>query len=150
FFLQPYPARATGRGEILEPVHLTHLPWAVLIHPGFSSPTATAYAAYATNPRPGTEGAPLLLRTVQGGTLEIRPRNDLEPAVEGKFLWIPSARQWLEKQNGILAARMSGSGSTVFGLFSTEAEASEGADKGRKFFGPEAWIQVTRLLGGDE
>ena len=150
FFLQPYAARATGRGEILQPVHLTHLPWAVLLHPGFASPTALAYARYAQNPQAGSEGPILRLQSLDGQDYEIRPRNDLEPAVEGKFLWISSAREWLEKQPAVLAARMSGSGSTVFGLFSTKEEAQQVADRAHEFFGEETWIQVTRLLGGHE
>jgi len=150
FFLQPYPARATGRGEILQPVHLRHLPWAVLLHPGFASPTALAYARYAQNPQTGSEGSILRLQSLDGENYEIRPRNDLEPAVEGKFLWISSAREWLDKQPAVLAARMSGSGSTVFGLFSTKEEAESVAKEAREFFGTETWIQVSRLLSGHE
>ena len=150
FFLQPYSARATGRGEILQPVHLTHLPWAVLLHPGFASPTALAYARYAENPQAGSEGPILHLQSLEGQDYEIRPRNDLEPAVERKFLWISSAREWLAKQPAVLAARMSGSGSTVFGLFSRKEEAENAAQQAREFFGIDTWIQVSRLLGGHE
>ena len=150
FFLQPYAARATGRGEILQPIHLTHLPWAVLLHPGFASPTALAYSLYAENPQAGSEGPPLILKTLEGNTHEIRPRNDLEPAVERKFIWIASAREWLGRQSGVLAARMSGSGSTVYGLFSTEKEARQVTGKAEEFFGTETWIRTARLLGGDE
>ena len=150
FFLQPYAARGTGRGEILKPVHLVHLPWAVLIHPGFASPTASAYSAYAKNPVAGTEGPALFLTTKDGSELKIIPRNDLENAVESKFLWIESTRRWMETQKSVLASRMSGSGSTVFGLFPTQEDAEKTADHGRKFFGSSAWIQVARLLGGPE
>jgi len=150
FFLQPYAARGTGRGEILEPIHLIHLPWAVLLHPGFASPTASAYAAYAKNPVPGAEGPALSLTTKNGSQLKIIPRNDLENAVESKFLWIESARRWMEARKNVLASRMSGSGSTVFGLFPNKEEAEKSADHGRKFFGSQAWIQVARLLGGPE
>ena len=150
FFLQPYAARATGRGEILQPIHLSHLPWAVLLHPGFLSPTGLAYTLYAENPKVGTEGPPLILKTLEGKTHEIRPRNDLEPAVERKFIWIASAREWLEQQSGVLTARMSGSGSTVYGLFSTEKEARQVTEKAGEFFGTETWIRTARLLGGHE
>ena len=150
FFLQPYAARGTGRGEILKPIHLIHLPWAVLIHPGFASPTASAYAAYAKNPVPGTEGHALFLTTNDGSQLKILPRNDLENAVESKFLWIESARRWMGTQKNVLASRMSGSGSTVFGLFPTQDDAEKTAKDGRGFFGSSAWIHVARLLGGPE
>lgn len=150
FFLQPYAARGTGRGEILEPIHLIHLPWAVLVHPGFASPTASAYAAYAKNPVAGMEGPALSLTTKDGSELKIRPRNDLENAVESKFLWIESARRWMGHQENVLASRMSGSGSTVFGLFPNQEDAEKTAEFGRTFFGESAWIQVARLLGGPE
>lgn len=150
FFLQPDPARGTGRGEILEPVPLRNLPWAVLIHPGFGSPTAEAYQRYAAHRQPGEEGRPLPLDLSPGQRMEIVPRNDLEPAVEQKYLWIRAARQWLGRQPGVLAARMSGSGSTVFGLWWAEKEATDVAAKARSYFGPETWIRTTRLLGAGE
>lgn len=150
FFLQPDPARGTGRGEILEKIPLTQLPWAVLIHPGFGSPTAEAYRKYASRPRAAPEGPLLELRLVSGVPYKLRPRNDLEPAVEGKFLWIRAARTWLGQQKGVLAARMSGSGSTVFGLFPGESEAMDVAGRAADFFGPEAWIRPTPLLGSGD
>lgn len=150
FFLQPNPARGTGRGEILEPILLKQMPWAVLIHPGFGSPTAEAYQRYALDRRPGEEGSPLSLKLTSGKSHEIRPRNDLEPAVEHKFLWIRSARNWLSRQEGVLAARMSGSGSTVFGLWASEIEAKRSAIRARDYFGTTSWIRITRLLGAGE
>jgi len=150
FFLQPHSARATGRGEILEPVPLRDLPWALLIHPGFPSPTAQAYADYAKQPGAGREGPPLLLTQRDGSELELRPRNDLERPVEGKFLWIRSARGWLEKQPGVLAARMSGSGSTVFALWKSEGEAKKAMIPAREYFGNNAWLQTAQLICGGE
>ena len=150
FFLQPYAARATGRGEIIQPVHLKDLPWAILIHPGFPSPTAAAYAAYAKSPIPCSEGPPLHLTQGDGSKLILYPRNDLEGPVENKFIWIRSAREWLQKQSGSLAARMSGSGSTVFGLFHTQNEADRVVDLAKIYFGNEAWIQSARLMSGGD
>ena len=149
FFLQPSPARGTGRGEILEPIPLTRLPWAVLIHPGFGSPTAEAYARYAAHRQPGEEGAPTLLQLTSGKHYQLRPRNDLEPAVEQKYFWIRAARSWLGRQKGVLVARMSGSGSTVFGLWASAAEAEAVAHRARDYFGALPWIRATRLLGVD-
>jgi 4-diphosphocytidyl-2-C-methyl-D-erythritol kinase len=150
FFLQPYAARATGRGEIIQPVHLKDLPWAVLIHPGFPSPTSAAYAAYAKTPIPCPEGSPLNLIQGDGSKLTLYPRNDLEGPVEQKFIWIRSAREWLQKQSGVLSARMSGSGSTVFGLFHTQIEADRVVSLAKKYFGCEAWIQSARLMSGSD
>ena len=150
FFLQPHAARATGRGEILEPVPLRDLPWALLIHPGFPSPTAQAYTDYAKQPGPGREGPPLILIQCDGLKLTLHPRNDLECPVESKFVWIRSAREWLEKQPGVLAARMSGSGSTVFALWKSEGEAKKATTPAREYFGNDAWLQVAQLICGSE
>ena len=148
FFLQPHAARGTGRGEILEPIPLRNLPWALLIHPGFGSPTAAAYSTYAKNPCPGAKGPVLTLERNDGTTLEVIPQNDLEPPVEERFPWIASCRQWMESQPGVIAARMSGSGSTVFGLFKDDLSAQCAAKNARDYFGPETWIQPARLLSG--
>jgi len=148
FFLQPHATRGTGRGEILEPIPLRDLPWSVLVHPGFGSPTASAYAAYARDPRPGPQGPPLELTKTDGSSMVLIPQNDLEPAVETRFLWIAAAREWMAAQPGNMAARMSGSGSTVFGLFSSPSQAETVAGKARDFFGSNCWIQVARLLSG--
>ena len=150
FFLQPHAARATGRGEILEPVPLQHLPWALLIHPGFPSPTAQAYTNYSNQPGPGNEGRPLLLTQMNGSALTIHPRNDLERAVESRFLWIRAAREWLQIQPNVLAARMSGSGSTVFAILNSEVEAVRVAEAARTHFGNEAWMKVAQLISGLE
>jgi len=150
FFLQSSPARGTGRGEVLESIPLQSLPWAVLIHPGFGSSTAEAYRRYAANRRPGEEGRSIPLTLPSGKTYELKPRNDLEPAVEEKFLWIRAARHWLAQQPGVLAARMSGSGSTVFGLWAKESEAKAVAERAKSYFGSVAWIRPTRLLGAGE
>ena len=148
FFLQPYAARGTGRGEILQPIPLRNLPWAVLLHPGFGSPTADAYASYALDPQPGPRGPVFNLDRVDGPSLEIVPQNDLEPAVEKKFLWIQVARRWMEKQPGARVARMSGSGSTVFGLFRNKQEAESAREKALQYFGTKCWLQVAQLLSG--
>lgn len=150
FFLQSSPARGTGRGEVLEPVPLKSLPWAILIHPGFASPTAEAYQRFAANRRLGEEGPRVNLTLTSGENYELRPRNDLEPAVEEKFLWIRTVRTWLSRQPGVLVARMSGSGSTVFGLFQSERDVRAAEKAARQYLGAQAWIRPTRLLGADE
>ena len=149
FFLQPLAARGTGRGEILDPIPLKNLPWALLLHPGFSSPTSGAYVAYAQDPQSAPPGAPISLERTDGSILRILPQNDLEPPVEKKFPWIASARTWMEGQSGVLAARMSGSGSTVFGLFADSSHALKAQERARAYFGPETWIQVARLISGN-
>ncbi|MFH1066605.1 MAG: 4-(cytidine 5'-diphospho)-2-C-methyl-D-erythritol kinase [bacterium] len=137
FFLQPHPAVCTGRGEKIRPIELKNLPWAVLINPGFSVPTPWAYKAYAMNPNQGVEGKTLDW-TASGITL----RNDLEPAVFSKYLWIKEAKAWLQKQDVVLDALMSGSGASVFALVSDEKAGRQLAERASDYFGRETWIRV--------
>jgi len=107
FFIYRTPAICRGRGEIIEPVTLTEQYQGLLIHPGFGVSTPWAYKTYAQNPGQGEQG-----RTFADFTL----RNDLEPPAFSKYLWLPTAKAWLQKQPEVLDALMSGSGSSVFAL----------------------------------
>jgi 4-diphosphocytidyl-2C-methyl-D-erythritol kinase len=55
-------------------------------------------------------------------------RNDLEPGVIAGVPEIAAARDWLTAQ-GVLGARMTGSGSVVFGVARDEAHAREIASR---------------------
>lgn len=138
FFLVQRSALCRGRGEIVHPE-----PWpgprhGLVLFPGFSVPTPWAYHAYARNPRPGEErGAP------PWGPV----RNDLEPAVFRKYLWIAEAQKWLRNEAKAALAMMSGSGSSVFGLWDRAPDPHLLA-RARLFFGPEAWIEPFSILDG--
>ena len=130
FFIYRRPAVCKGRGEIIERCE----GWArsyrgLLIHPGFGVPTPWAYKAYAADPKRGEEGTQFAF-----GVL----RNDLEPPVFSKYLWIPAAKQWLAEQPEVAGALMSGSGSSVFALLKDgDGVAAEGlAERFRAAFGP--------------
>ena len=114
FFIYQTPAICKGRGEIIEPVPLKESYQGLLVHPGFGVSTPWAYKTYAQNPQPGIAG-----RTFADVTL----RNDLEPPAFSKYLWLPTVKQWFQKQPEVLDSLMSGSGSSVFALTST-ADAS--------------------------
>ncbi|VVM08087.1 4-diphosphocytidyl-2-C-methyl-D-erythritol kinase [Methylacidimicrobium cyclopophantes] len=136
FFLFRNPALCHGRGEIVTPEPWLGPRMGLLLFPGFPVPTPWAYHAYARNPRPGEErGLP------PWGPV----RNDLEPAVFEKFLWIAVAREWLQKEARAELALMSGSGSSVFGLW-TDPPEPELVERARLFFGPEAWIETFSIL----
>ncbi|MDR1191982.1 MAG: 4-(cytidine 5'-diphospho)-2-C-methyl-D-erythritol kinase [Verrucomicrobiales bacterium] len=147
FFLCRKPAVCTGRGELVRPVTLTGKWHGLLLNPGFGVPTPWAFKTYAAHPARGTEGAlTLACRAADGGVSEFKLRNDLEPAVFGKYLWIAAAKAWLLAQPGVLDSLMSGSGATVFALTATPAEAGRVARSAREYFGPEAWIKPVELL----
>lgn len=141
FFLGSPIARCQGRGERLSPfLSSKDLPKrAVLINPGFGVPTAWAYQTYRK-----------LSPTTQKGKVEGQfswgeMRNDLEPAVFSKYLLLPQIKSWLKYQKGVLAAMMSGSGSTLFGLLEEECNFSKLELEFRKEFGNAAFITEVAL-----
>ncbi|MGD9895765.1 MAG: 4-(cytidine 5'-diphospho)-2-C-methyl-D-erythritol kinase [Candidatus Methylacidiphilaceae bacterium] len=139
FFLVRKPARCYGRGEIVSPEPWSGPRHGLLLFPGFPVPTPWAYQAYARRPRPGKE---------QGIPPWGPVRNDLEPAVFEKYLWIASAQTWLQKEAGAHLALMSGSGSSIFGLWEN-LPSPELVARARLFFGSEAWIQPFSILSGE-
>ena len=142
FFIYRRPAVCKGRGEIIEPV----ADWneqlrGLLIHPGFGVPTPWAYKAYAANPCQGESGAAFAF-----GVL----RNDMEPAVFAKHLWLPTAKAWLAGQSGVRGALMSGSGSSVFALLDETADAAALAVRFRAAFGESVFAEPFDVLTGGE
>ncbi|MDL2717364.1 MAG: 4-(cytidine 5'-diphospho)-2-C-methyl-D-erythritol kinase [Acidobacteriota bacterium] len=119
FFLVGGRARGTGRGEILEPLADGPEEWLVLVFPPFPLSTAMVYGALEapalTDPATGTN----LRGSDSGGGPD---RNDLEPAAESLRGELRRFRAALS-DSGATSARLSGSGSTVFGLFGNEESA---------------------------
>lgn len=113
FFIENAPAIARGRGELLEPITLSlkgvHL---VLINPGIHVGTKEAYAGVIPTP-PKVKLEEVLADRSRWKTELV---NDFEPSV---FETFPEIREIKEKMysSGAFYAAMSGSGSSVFGLF---------------------------------
>jgi 4-diphosphocytidyl-2-C-methyl-D-erythritol kinase len=127
YFLVGGTAIGLGRGDEVYPLEDLAWRWVVLACPAFGVSTADAYRWLdedrAAGPLlPGALSAQL---TVWGGrTLEIR--NDLQRPVEGRHGEIGHLVTLLHR-GGAEAAAMSGSGSTVFGLFTDESRARRAA-----------------------
>ena len=119
FFLFGGTARGLGRGERIEP--LPDLPprGVVLVMPPFPVATPDVFRRLAA---PEWDGR----MPVERGAAEVPDRNDLEPAAEALFPALRAVRESLAAA-GAVQARLSGSGSTVFGLFPDLAAASEAA-----------------------
>lgn len=122
FFVHGGPAVATGIGERLTAYrHLT--PWtALLVYPGVIVSTAWVYKNLNLRL---TKGEKKLSKFDFNGRifrLDEDLVNDLEPVTEKAFPVIGTIKRLLRKQ-GAAAAMMTGSGSTVFGLFSNSERA---------------------------
>ena len=121
-------ALAEGRGELITPLPQLPACWVVMAKPGFSISTPELFAQFdgkKTRCRPNTEG---VLTALEGGDLggvarrmfnvfeEVLPFRKRERVEELKCLLL---------DHGALGACMTGTGPTVFGLFSEEAAAWE-------------------------
>ena len=122
-------ALGSGRGDDLLDLPF-QLPPAdmLLLVPSFAIPTADAYrwldedrGADYVWPSDRSHGG---LKELRGWDFYADDENDFEPVIERRF---PKIREYREvlKSNGATVARMSGSGSTVFGIFESGAPAPE-------------------------
>ncbi len=120
FFLLGGRARGRGRGEALTPLPDGPQEWVVLAFPPFSLSTAEVYGRVRSRSLTGSPSATKVSGSETGGGPE---RNDLERAAESLSGELRRIRSALAGA-GARSARLSGSGSTVFGTFGTREEAS--------------------------
>jgi 4-diphosphocytidyl-2-C-methyl-D-erythritol kinase len=119
-------ARGTGRGDRLEPVEPPAERHYVIVHPGVSVSTAWAYSLWDSERLTSPAGRPRIRSTFSDPTLGgdgIRARvNDLEGLIVRFHPEIANARERLLAAGAGLAL-MTGSGSAVYGVFSTARRA---------------------------
>jgi 4-diphosphocytidyl-2-C-methyl-D-erythritol kinase len=137
-------AIATGIGDCLDEVESTKGLWLLLVNPGFSLSTKWAYENF-----PLTSCAnPYILarvRKMQANQHETAPGsyeelgNDLEAVSISRFPEIGEIKNEL-KQGGAVVSLMSGSGPTVFGLFSSEEEAQRSFLQLSKKYGENVFL----------
>jgi len=151
FFLDGGTALARGRGDLIEPIPPARALPLVLGLPPFGVPTPEAFRRYAGSPRSALTGivndvslSRLLALKLPGGNDFAVGVNDLEPAVFAGWPELARFRESL-KRCGAHGAMLSGSGSTVFGLFAEERSARAAAE--RLAGGYIGWrIEVSRLI----
>ena len=124
FFLSGGTALGLGLGEEIYP--LVDLPphWIVVVRPPFGVSTAEAYAWYDDDRTAGLkETRELQILPVPWPTRAAQMINDLEPPVVRRHPEITALKASL-REAGAVASAMSGSGSSVFGLFRSRAAAA--------------------------
>ena len=121
FFLHGGRARGTGRGERITPLPDTSREFLVLLVPPFSLSTPLVYGQLSA--RPLAQNEPVLEHPVPQGAPD---RNDLEPAAEAIRPEVRTLREAL-RAAGARSARLSGSGSAVYGVFPSEDAARRAA-----------------------
>lgn len=119
FFIENKPAYVTGRGEILEPFDLDLSGyWIVLVNPNIHIGTKEAYSGIAPA-EPHSSLKELLSKDVSEWKNGVK--NDFEASIFPNHPEIEKLKSQLYA-NGAEYASMTGSGSTVFGLFENEPQ----------------------------
>lgn len=133
FFILGSAAKCRGRGEIVEPAKLPMNFNLLLVKPEFGVPTPRAYQRWKTSrDLPGVD------YSVQNFT-DVQFVNDLERPVFEKFVLLGYLKTWLRLQPEVAAALLSGSGSTVFAVLRSGADANQLGERVRAEVDPKMW-----------
>jgi 4-diphosphocytidyl-2-C-methyl-D-erythritol kinase len=136
FFIFKKPALAEGIGDQLSALDKVPELWIVLVNPGIHVSTAWVYQNLQLTTK---EDVAIVSRSYSSlDEVCAVLSNDLEPVTFGRF---PAVRELKEQMitAGARGSLMSGSGSTVFGLFADESRARRAADEIAKSRG---WFSV--------
>ena len=146
--LKSRPVMMRGIGDRLgEPINLPRLP-AVLVKPpvGVATPDVFARLGLVKGERTGRPPHPeLSVASADGFVARLRlPGNDLQAAASAIAPVIADCVVGLGRQQGCQLARMSGSGSAVFGLFETATQARAAASLIARLH-PDWWVKPTMI-----
>ena len=127
---------AEGVGEILTPLPPLPKCFIVIIKPSMSISTKTVFQGFSLDTcdyHPDTEG---IIKSLENGDISgvsIRAFNVLEKAVEPRYKDLPLYKSEL-LSFGALGSCMSGSGSSVFGIFSSKDDAQRAVNHFKKTY----------------
>ena len=140
FFMDARPARARGIGEHLRPLPSFPRLWMVILYPGFPLSTRRVYHDLRFSK---------LTKAIENTSIKISLRdseglkhllvNDLEKIAMRRYPRIAFLKERLI-QEGAAGALMSGSGSSVFGIFPSGRIAGEAFHRLRKEEGVQAYL----------
>ncbi len=136
FCLSGGTALGEGIGEVLRPLPPPPPHYLVIAKPAAGAETARVYQSYDERPKEGNFSASPAVEALRRGDLGSLVRalgNDLAPVAEGL---VPEVRELEEEllRAGALGAVMSGTGTAVCGIFSSEAGARAVAEGLRAHF----------------
>ena len=122
FFIINKPCFATGRGEILEEINIDLSKYKiVLVNPGIHVNTGWAFSQL-TPALPAKSIKEIIAQPINTWQKELQ--NDFEKPVFEKYPVIKNIKESLYTQGAVYAA-MSGSGSTVYGIFENEISLAQ-------------------------
>lgn len=139
FFVYGRPARAYGIGDLLKPVPFFPRLWMVILYPGFPVSTRWAYQNLAFKLTKAIENTSINFSLKDPEKLKRLLVNDLEKVTIRRYPRIAFLKERLI-QEGAAGALMSGSGSSVFGIFLARRRAREAFRRLRKEEGIQAYL----------
>lgn len=120
FFLQDAPMIGTERGDLLSPINISIKgKYLVVVKPGIHVATAAAYKSIT--PEQPNSSLRDILESENIGDWKTLLKNDFEPSVFNQYPAIKEIKEALYS-HGASYACMSGSGSSVFGIFNSPVE----------------------------
>ncbi|MDB5666634.1 4-(cytidine 5'-diphospho)-2-C-methyl-D-erythritol kinase [Cypionkella sp.] len=143
--LEGVPLRMQGVGEVLTPLPALPECYVVLVNPGVAVATPAVFKALPRKDNPAMAMMPVWRSAGELAAWLAEQRNDLEaPAIELAPV-IAEVKAALAVRPGCLLARMSGSGATCYGLFSSEELAKAAAGALRED-APAWWVAAAAVL----
>ncbi|MDP2892618.1 MAG: 4-(cytidine 5'-diphospho)-2-C-methyl-D-erythritol kinase [Bacillota bacterium] len=134
FFLTGGTARCRGVGDIVEPLHVKEPLHIVVLCPKTGLGTPLVYQAYDKQSVHSSGNIEIVCGALEKGDTLLLCRsifNDLEEAASCLCPEVPAAKEALLEE-GALAAMMSGSGTSVFGIYASGEEARGATEKIRE------------------
>jgi 4-diphosphocytidyl-2-C-methyl-D-erythritol kinase len=139
FFIRGRAARARGIGEKLRPLRrLPHF-WSVIVYPGFPVSTAWVYRNLRQKLTKPIVNTSIANSPNSFGDLATLLQNDLEAVTLKRYPEIALLKEKLLRE-GALRVLMSGSGSSVFGIFASKRTAFAAFQRLRKQEGAQAFL----------
>ena len=114
-------SRVEGIGEIVRPIDISGIDlWIVLVNPRIFVPTNSVFEQVIEKHNEPLEPMAHFSNSDQFIDYLKRQRNDLQAIATNKWPEIKEVLYTIEKTRDVLLSRMSGSGSTCFGLYRTQ------------------------------
>jgi 4-diphosphocytidyl-2-C-methyl-D-erythritol kinase len=139
FFIRHRPALARGIGEKLRPLRGLPYFWCVIVYPGFPVSTAWVYRNLGEKLTKSSVNTSIATSPKNFDQLTRRLRNDLEDVTFERYPKIAALKRKLLR-DGAPGVLMSGSGSSVFGIFASRKASLEVFRRVRQEEGAQAFL----------
>jgi len=139
FFIKSVPARARGIGERLTVLKKVPQLWLIILYPNFAVSSAWVYRNFGAKLTKPMANTSITFSLGDAGKLKKLLVNDLETVAMDRYPRIGLLKQELARQ-GAVGALMSGSGSSVFGVFRSRRSAAQAFRRLRKEEGVQAFL----------